>query len=204
MVTPTDPFAQRFDSIEIDPARAPSQAAIDHALSMCAVDEEPGFYLVNDAGGRFIVDREMGVVALKDEALLTREHGAIYDARLRVVEPSGATYELELKLRLTGAVPQVVGAEEFGFLADMATATVLTSAPSAISPAPSATTPAVSLAAWSRYAAAHAAPGKADLVRTRRTFIAPEFPTLTAQLTTTQLALGEDLPALGAKAPWSL
>jgi hypothetical protein len=38
----------------------------------------------------------------------------------RVVEPSGASYDLDLKLRLTGRVPQVLGAEDFGFGAETA------------------------------------------------------------------------------------
>jgi hypothetical protein len=120
MISPLDPFAQSFDSIEID--RAPSSAAIESAFALIAPptaaapeDGQRGFFLLDDAGGRFIVDREMGVVMLRDEALLVREHGAVYPARVRVVEPSGASYDLDLKLRLTGRVPQVLGAEDFGF-----------------------------------------------------------------------------------------
>ena len=122
MTTPQDPFAKRFDSIEIE--RAPSVAAIESAFAAIAPtaaapeDGQPGFFLLDDADGRFIVDREMGVVMLRDETLLTREHGAVYPARLRVVEPSGASYDLDLKLRLTGRVPQVLGAEDFGFGAE--------------------------------------------------------------------------------------
>jgi hypothetical protein len=117
MIPPLDPFAQSFDSIEID--RAPSPAAIESAFASIAPtaaapdDGQPGYFLMDDAGGRFTVDRETGVVMLRDETLLTREHGAVYPARLRVVEPSGASYDLDLQLRITGRVPQVVGAEDF-------------------------------------------------------------------------------------------
>lgn len=100
MTTP-DEFAQKFDAIDI--ARAPLRA------------DEPGFYLVDDAGGRFLVDREFGVVSLRDEALLERERGSVHDVKLRVVEPTGDTYVLDLTLRVTGLVPQMVGAEDFRF-----------------------------------------------------------------------------------------
>ena len=125
MIPPLDPFAQKFDSIEIE--RAPSPAAIESAFAAIAPtaaapeDGQPGFFLLDDANGRFIVDREMGVVMLRDETLLAREHGAVYPARLRVVEPSGASYDLDLKLRLTGRVPQVLGTEDFGLGAETAT-----------------------------------------------------------------------------------
>ena len=119
MIPPLDPFAQSFDSIEID--RAPSPLAIESAFAALAPtaaapeNGQPGFFLLDDANGRFIVDREIGVVMLRDETLLTRERGAVYPARLRVVEPSGASYDLDLKLRITGRVPQVLGSEDFGF-----------------------------------------------------------------------------------------
>ncbi len=118
MIPPLDPFAQSFDSIEID--RAPSPAAIESAFASIAPTAaapeygQSGYFLMDDAGGRFTVDREMGVVMLRDETLLTREHGAVYPARLRVVESSGASYDLDLQLRIIGRVPQVVGAEDFG------------------------------------------------------------------------------------------
>jgi len=127
MNSPHDPFSARFDAIEIDPARAPSHAALDHALAFAAPTAaapdtaSAGFYLIDDAGGRFSVDREFGVVSLKDESLLGRERGAVYPVKLRVIEASGASYELDLQLRLTGHVPQVVGAEEFGAIAALTT-----------------------------------------------------------------------------------
>lgn len=115
MTTPQDPFSQAFDSIEIDRARAPSPEAIERALSFFAsqaTTNAPGFHLIDDAGGRFSVDRETGVITLKDEHLLERERHSVHIAKLRVVEPSGSVYELELQLRLTGRVPQVVGMED--------------------------------------------------------------------------------------------
>jgi|CXWL01.1.fsa_nt_gi hypothetical protein len=111
MTSPPDSFAAAFDAIEIDPARAPSSAAIDAALAMFAPPDEPGFYLLDDAGGRFVVDREWGLVSLKDAATLAAELGAEHAVLLKVVEPSGDIYELALRLRLSGLVPQVVGNE---------------------------------------------------------------------------------------------
>lgn len=112
-MTPSlESFAEQFDSIEVDPARMPSQQALEAALAACATPDGPGFYLLDDANGRFVVDREFGMVMLRDEALLERERNTIQRARLRVIEPSGQSYDLDLKLRLTGAVPQVVGHEE--------------------------------------------------------------------------------------------
>lgn len=80
--------------------------------------DTPGFYLLDDAGGRFVIDRDWGVISLKDETVLEQEHGAIHMARLRVVEQSGETYELDLKLRMSGRVPQLVSDDAFGDEAD--------------------------------------------------------------------------------------
>lgn len=110
----TAPFEHSFDSIEVSASTAPSREAIERALAMCAPAHDEGgagFYLLDNAGGRLIVDRESGVISLKDEALLVRELGRIHAARLKVIEPSGTSYELELRLRITGLVPQVLGCE---------------------------------------------------------------------------------------------
>jgi len=148
MIPPLDPFALHFDSIEIDPTRAPTRTAIEHALSLCAPPEDalltttaagpdfeaPGFHLLDDAGGRFVVDRDMGVVSLKDETWLAREPGAVHAVRLRVVERSGESYEMDLQLRLTGLVPQVVGAEEFAAIAGLAPAPAVADLPAPTRP----------------------------------------------------------------------
>ncbi len=111
-MTPSDAFSSAFDSIELDSARAPSPAAIEAAMALVAPIEQPGFYLLDDAGGRFVVDAEFGFISLRDEALLESERGQVHCARLKVVEPSGAAYELTLRLRLSGRVPQVVSESE--------------------------------------------------------------------------------------------
>src|SRR5262249_11741101 len=74
--------------------------------------EAPGFYMINDAQGRFVVDRHTGVVSLRDESILDQEFGAMHTARLRVVENSGQAYTIDLSLRLTGRVPQMPGSED--------------------------------------------------------------------------------------------
>ncbi|MFT3728652.1 MAG: hypothetical protein QM759_12580 [Terricaulis sp.] len=74
--------------------------------------QKPGFYLLNDAGGRFVVDPDTGVVMLSDEGILDTERGMVHCAQLRVIEPSGYTYTLDLELRLTGRVPQMAGSED--------------------------------------------------------------------------------------------
>jgi hypothetical protein len=206
MIPPLDPFALSFDSIELDPTRAPTKDAIERALAICAPPDEvlaataaapdletPGFFLRDDAGGRFVVDRDFGVVSLKDETLLLRERGAVYPVRLRVVEPSGASYELDLKLRLTGRVPQVLGAEEFGFIADIAAA-----------PLPGMSTP-VRRVTWSDFAAVLGAQAKPALATQGRfgAVLAADLPPVGVNGAT--LALGERVPAPAtAAAAWSL
>lgn len=115
MTPPSDPFAAFFDSVEIDPATKPTPETIERALALSASPESteaPGFYLLDDACGRFVIDRDWGVISLKDDSILEHERGAIHVARLRVIEHSGERYEIDLKLRLTGRVPQLVAQEE--------------------------------------------------------------------------------------------
>lgn len=160
MIPPLDPFALQFDSIEIDPTRAPTAAAIEHALSFVAPTEDPlltasaaapdfatpGFHLLDDAGGRFTVDRDFGVITLTDDGVLATERGAVHAVRLRVVEASGASYELDMRLRLTGHVPQMVGAEDLAVLAGLGADEV---APPAVAALPHV--------AWTRFAATQGA-----------------------------------------------
>lgn len=114
MTSPPDPFSAFFDSVELDPATKPSPETIERAIAFCGPPQEraPGFYLIEDAGGRFLVDPLIGVISLRDEAILERERGAIHTARLLVIEQSGERYELDLRLRLSGRVPQLVSEED--------------------------------------------------------------------------------------------
>jgi hypothetical protein len=200
MSSPHDPFSARFDAIEINSAHAPSQAAIDHALSFAAPTAAApdlvgaGFYLVNDAGGRFTVDREFGVVSLKDESLLVRERNAVYPVKLRVIEPSGASYDLDLQLRLTGHVPQVVGAEEFDAIA------ALTTTPIPHMPAPPA--PRVT---WNEFAPCQGAQSKPALPAhgAYGALLRVQLPQVS--VTAPVLSVGDAAPAPStATAAWSL
>lgn len=105
MMSPLDPTVRSFDPIEIAPSRA-------------ATAEAAGFTLLDDAAGRFIVDREFGVVSLKDQTVLERERGQVHAVRLRVVEPSGACYEFDMRLKLTGLVPQMLPSDDVDALAE--------------------------------------------------------------------------------------
>ncbi|MEJ0058577.1 MAG: hypothetical protein WDM79_02840 [Terricaulis sp.] len=105
MLDPLDPFALQFDSI-----------VPQGALAECAFEEgntAPGYYLADDAGGRFVVDHETGVISLADDSVLTFEAGSVHRACLSVIEPSGIAYELTLHLKLSGRVPQMVEAPAF-------------------------------------------------------------------------------------------
>lgn len=138
MNPPTTHFDQAFDAIELNDD-APSRAAIEHAMAICGPGgaDAPGFYLLDDSEGLFVVDRDFGVVSLRDEAALERVVGQVRNARLKVVQASGRCYELTLRLLLSGAVPQVVGQEAM-------TAALLGEGPVASPPPP----------AWDRYSPA--------------------------------------------------
>lgn len=144
MTTPQAPFGETFDAIDLSGART-DRAALERAMALAAPSkqEEPGFYLLDDASGRFVVDRAFGTVSLANEAILETERNRVHAVRLRVIEPSGACYEIEMRLRLTGRVPKMVGAEDIDFLAG---------APALDAPAPSPRT-----IHWSAYAAASGA-----------------------------------------------
>lgn len=109
MTSPSDP---------LESSHHHSHEALAHRGSPHDGLDAPGFYLLDDCDGRFVVDRDWGVISLKDETVLEKEHGAIHVARLRVVEQSGDTYELDLKLRMSGRVPQLVSDDTFGDEAD--------------------------------------------------------------------------------------
>lgn len=194
MSQPIDPFAQNFDSIEVGDARA--NAAFDHAMALAAPSaaapefDAPGFYMIDDAGGRFIVDRDFGTVSLANRATLEREHGAIYGVRLKVIERSGASYELPMQLRITGLVPQMVGAEDiFG------------------APAVTAAPPRAEIA-WATFSATQDCGGMPRALSGRG---AAPFGALVcamlpaAQVDTAQLLLDEALPAPSCRsAIWSI
>lgn len=210
MIPPLDPFAQKFDSIDVDATRSPAAAAFDRAMEIvaprAAAFETPGFYLLDDAGGRFIVDRDFGVVSLVDETLIVTERGQVHRVQLKVVEASGATYDMEMRLRVTGRVPQMVGAEEFAYLAELTAGPIPDLKPaSRIALVQDA--PAQLSVAWSTFAAA-AHKGAARSISACGA--APYGALLSASLpaadaVTIALNLGETTPAPSTKsATWSI
>jgi hypothetical protein len=222
MIPPLDPFAQKFDSIDVDPSNASAREAIEHAMAHIAPQDElltasaaapdlpsPGFYLLSDAGGRFVIDREMGIVSLADDGVLQRERGAVHGVRMRVVEPSGATYELDMQLRITGRVPQMVGAEEFAAIAGLTDETVLiaTRVPVLVMPveetAPVIETKTVEPAqiAWTRFAVAQGHQARQPRTQPRRSFIVTDLPATNQDASLAFDGLPEPF---SAHLPWSL
>lgn len=211
MIPTLDPFAQEFDSIDVDPARAPPREAIESAMASVAPSEtaadEPGFYLLNDANGRFAVDRDLGVVTLADDSILQAERNSVHPVRLRVVEASGSAYELDLQLRISGRVPQMVGAEEFAAIAGLTDETILV-APRVpvlvieeeIEPQPLHTEALAAPIAWTRFAAAQGHASRTSRLQPRRSFIAPELPTTDEQISVAFEGLPPPFPS---HLPWS-
>ena len=211
-VPPLDPFSQSFDAIEVDPTRTQPREAIEHAMAYVAPQTPieppaPGFYLLNDANGRFVIDRDMGIVTLADDSILHTERNSVHAARLRVVEPSGATYELEMQLRITGRVPQMLGAEEFAAIAGLTDETILVAprVPLLIvqkdEPAPVTQTAPATQQLWTRFSAAQGHQARAPRVQPRHSFIVPELPPVNEPASFEF----EGLPsAFSAHLPWSL
>lgn len=77
----------------------------------------PGFALVDDCDGRFVIDASTGFISVASEAIVAREHGQTHTARMRVVESNGDSYEMDVRLVITGLVPQLAGEEGFGSFA---------------------------------------------------------------------------------------
>jgi hypothetical protein len=198
----SDPFSARFDSIAVDSANAPSAEAIDRALSFVAPAAAspdlaaPGFHLLDDAGGRFVVDSDMGVISVANDDILAREPGQVHAVRLRVTEASGVSYELDMRLKLTGRVPQMLGAEEFGAIAGL-TADIAPAPVVVITPA---RTP------WTRFAVMQGMGASAPLGGESPPYGALLSVDLSRNVATaTQLTLGAKPPAPGAaRAVWSI
>jgi hypothetical protein len=194
MIPPLDPVVQTSGAL-----REPTH------------EETAGFYLLNDANGRFVVDRELGVVTLADDSLLQSERNAVHAVRLRVVEPSGATYELDMQLRITGRVPQMLGAEEFAAIAGLTDETILVAPrvpvlvipkdePVRVAESAPIESPVTS-ATWTRFAVAQGHQSRTPRQQPRRSFIVTELPP-----TNESISLEFDgLPAaFSAHLPWSL
>lgn len=104
----SDDFSSRFDSISVENAHLHAGAVTEASLEN---DSGPGFTLLNDAGGRFAIERETGIITVLHDETLATDAGAVFTVRLRCVEYSGLSYDQDLKLRVTGRVPLIVGDE---------------------------------------------------------------------------------------------
>ncbi len=95
--------------------------------------------LIDDAGGRFTIDAESGVIRLAQPSLALFSAGEIHAVRVRSVDAFGGAYESTFHLRITATIPDVVlpdGADPLGL-------PPLAGHPLALAPAP-----ANALAAW--------------------------------------------------------
>jgi hypothetical protein len=127
---------------------------------------------------------------------------------MRVVEPSGATYELDMQLRITGHVPQMVGAEEFAAIAGLTDETVLTTTrvPTLIVPKdePLEARPAIAEPAqieWTRFSVAHGHVARLPRSQPRRSFIVTDLPPTNERISLQFDGLPE---TFSAHLPWSL
>ena len=163
---------------------------------------EPGFHLIDDVEGRFVVDQQWGIISLANDDVLAREAGNVHGVRLRVIESSGASYELSMQLRITGRVPQMLGAEEFGPLAAL-TDTLMPDLHGALGGQALAPKPRTPNIAWNTFSAALASAGKAPLPQARRTFIAADLPPVLP--TNATLSFADAAPSvMPANVAWSL
>ncbi|MBI1186390.1 MAG: hypothetical protein GC206_03535 [Alphaproteobacteria bacterium] len=159
----------------------------DFADTPCSDDV---YALLDDAGGRFRIDPDSGVVRLSDALLLREEYGRVHSVRIRA--PGG--YEAAFDLRIAAPLPEAVDANGEALFAGPDALTE----PAPVSPAYDWSTIAAALGALrARTAPSAHAPFGAALV------VAPE--TLAAlDGAPAPLSLDAPLPSLaGEDAIWS-
>ncbi len=195
----SDDFASRFDSISVENAGAFAEKPVgDDPLA-------PGYTLLDDAGGRFAIERETGIISvLHDDTLLT-DAGRTFAVTLRCVERSGITYAQTFQVRVTGRVPQIVGDGANEALSTLASGPLWDDAPivparrrvamafgGAKAEAPEPTR--VERSEWATFAVfrAHAARQPLDNDGAFGALVAAQLPSVNVNAT---LALGAELPA---------
>ncbi|MBI1251963.1 MAG: hypothetical protein GC189_10875 [Alphaproteobacteria bacterium] len=105
MVDPLDARALRSRPRQaLVPADDLDVCDIEDIADLDIIADEGAFALVDDAGGRFGIDAETGIITLSDMALLRVERGAVFPVRVRVPDASGA-HEAVFHLRITGRIP---------------------------------------------------------------------------------------------------
>jgi hypothetical protein len=73
--------------------------------------------LIDDAGGRFVIDPETGVISLANPGAARSEFGHIHRVRVRSLDLVGGAYEASFHLRVGSPLPEVVmpdGADPLG------------------------------------------------------------------------------------------
>ncbi|MDX2237696.1 MAG: hypothetical protein NW203_09035 [Hyphomonadaceae bacterium] len=97
------------------PAEALDALSFGHSLladSELIAPAPAAHALIDDAGGRFAIDPDTGVISLADPALARDEFGRIHKVRVR-----SGDYEATFHLRVAAPLPEVVmpnGADPFG------------------------------------------------------------------------------------------
>jgi hypothetical protein len=205
----SDDFASRFDSIQIERANAfADKPEGDDPLA-------PGYTLLDDANGRFAIERETGIISVLRDDTLAADAGRTFAVTLRCVERSGMTYTQTLQLRVTGRVPQIVGDAANDALSMFASGSVWDDAP--IVPAKRRVAMAfgdakketpeparVTRAEWSAFSVfrAHAARQPLNNDGAFGALVAAELPPVHVDA---MLALGAELPApASAHASWAI
>lgn len=116
-------------------------------------ESAPGFYLADDADGRFVIDHDTGVVTLSCEDVLARERNVVHVVRIKVIEQSGESYEVALRLKITGMAPQIATPDEGFAMFDEPMRPAPAEAPAAAPERPVAPPAPFSAARWLRFAA---------------------------------------------------
>jgi hypothetical protein len=150
MMSAPEEFTATFDNVRVEPKAS-------------SAPDAPGFYLLDDCNGRFVIDRDIGVITLAHDHLLTLEAGAVHTARVLVIEMSGANYEMNMRLRMTGRVPQVVGHEDNDALSALAAAPLVDLMTPLQKSVHDVTAPEPPAQPWVRFAVSRFAPGKQAL-----------------------------------------
>jgi hypothetical protein len=107
-MTHSDPF----DYFEDAPSLSGGSLLADFYVDVIDEWDDPAFALLDDAGGRFVVDRRTGLISLADETLLETERGSLYQVRLQGREASSDLYEMTLTLKINGMMPSMVTSDD--------------------------------------------------------------------------------------------
>jgi hypothetical protein len=80
-----------------------------------APDAASAFSLTDDADGRFVIDARTGVISVAHRDLVDQERNIVHTVHVHVTEPRGESYEMAVRLKITGMVPRIAGDDLFGY-----------------------------------------------------------------------------------------